>query len=261
MADRDDGAHLAVARARLGAGLEASPTRYLRLSVDLAGEHSRHDWRHPERLGAPELSRGEEPWDELQSVSAAFGAQVFLGPRWSLIARAGLSAGFEAGADLGDALSGSLGLSVGRRFDDGRLTIGLGVLGIARLEQSPLVVPALFVRWAPLEWLVLETAGPGLRLTARAHDALDVTLRGGFELRDWRLDDRRTRLAEAVVQDTRVIVALGVVWRPADRLALRAEVGLYPYTEVLVRDRRGDEVRRLQGELTGVVLLGLELTL
>lgn len=257
--DRGDGARVGVARARAGAGVAWSPGRAVRLSLELGAERSRHDWRRPERLGSPEVSLGEEPWDDLQALTASLGVQVFLGPRWSVVARLGASTGFEPGdVDVEDGASGSFGLSAGRRFDGG-LTLGLGALALARLEDSPLVVPTLFVRWQPVEGVLVETAGPGLRVTARVDEGLDATLRAAFELRQWRLEDDRPRLAGAVVQDTRVVVAGGIVGRPWPFFSVRAEVGVYPYVEMRVRDRRGRDVRRLQGDPTGVVSLGLEL--
>lgn len=259
LSDRLDGAHVAAGRTRAAFGVEASPWAYVRLSGELGAERVAHDWRHPERLGSPEVSLGEEPWDEVQLVSAALGAQLFLGPRWSLLARAGLSAGVEPGAALEDGLSASLALSAGLRLDES-LTVGAGLLALARLEDSPLVVPIVFVRWTPTPGVVLETAGPGLRATLQVADGLDVGLRAAFELRQWRLEDRRARLSGAVVQDTRVVTAVGVAWRPSERATLRAELGLYPYMELRIVDRRGHDVRRLQGELGGVASVGVELS-
>ncbi len=259
LSDRLGGARVAAGRARVALGAEVSPWTYVRLSVDLGAERAAHDWRHPERLGSPEVSLGEEPWDEVQLVSAALGAQLFLGPRWSLLARVGLSAGVEPGAALEDGLSASFALSAGLRLDE-TLTLGAGLLALARLEDSPLVVPILFVRWTPTPGFVLETAGPGLRASLQVARGLDLSLRAAFELRQWRLEDRRARLSGAVVQDTRVVAAVGLAWRPTERATLRAELGVYPYTELRIIDRRGDDVRRLQGELGGVGSLGVELS-
>lgn len=259
LSDRLDGARLAAGRARVGLQVEASPWRPLRLSFDLGAERAAHDWRHPERLGSPEVSAGEEPWDEVQLVSAAVGAQLFLGRSWSVLARLGLSAGVEPGADLADGLSGALALSAGRSFDR-TLTLGVGLLALARLEDSPLVVPTVFLRWSPVPGFVVETTGPGLRATLEVAAGLELSLRAAFELRQWRLSERRLRLAGAVVQDTRVVTALGLTWRPTPRASLRLELGAYPYTELDLRDRHGDDVRRLQGEPGGVASAGVELT-
>lgn len=58
-----------------------------------------------------------------------------------------------------------------------------------------------------------------------------------------------------------LVTALGLAWRPSSQVSLRCELGLYPYTEVEVKDRRGDTIRRLQGGgVTGVVGLGVEVT-
>lgn len=260
LSDRARGARLAAVRGRLSAGVELSPARWIRLSLECGGERAAHDWRRPERLGSPEVSIGEEPWDEVQTLSASFGAQVFLGPRWSLVARASVSTGVEPGADLEDGASGSLSLSGGYRFG-AELTVGLGLLAIARLEDSPLVVPALFFRWSPVPGVLVETAGPGLRATFDLLPELATTLRAAFELRQWRLEERRRALSSGVVQDTRVATAVGLVWRPAAGLALRLEVGATPYVELELRDRRGRDVRRLQGEPAGFITLGLEVTL
>lgn len=260
LADRGRGARLAAVRARLSAGVEVSPARWIRLSLDCGAERAAHDWRRPERLGSPEVSLGEEPWDEVQTLSASLGAQVFLGPRWALVARASLSTGVEPGADVEDGASGSLLLSGGYRFGDA-LTAGLGLLAIARLEDSPLVVPALFFRWTPVPGVLVETAGPGLRATFDLLPELATTVRAAFELRQWRLEERRRALSSGVVQDTRVATAVGLVWRPVAGLALRLELGATPYVELELRDRRGRDVRRLQGEPAGFLTLGLEVAL
>lgn len=255
--DRGHGASLGVARASVGASLTFSPVLPLRLTLDLSGERSVYDWRRPEELMAPALSMGDEPWDDLDAASAALSARVFLGPTWSLFVRGAVNVGVERGADPGDAITGGGGFGVGRRLGDA-LILGVGLQAIARLEESPLVVPLVFFRWQPLEDVVVESAGPGIRALVRLTDALELTARAGFELRQWRLDDRRARLADAIVQDTRVVVALGFAWRPAPSMRLSLELGVYPYTALEVRDRRGEQVRRVQGDLAGVLGLGLE---
>lgn len=257
--DRGDDARLGVARASAGTSVSFSPVMPVRLTLELSAERSLYDWRRPEGLGAPEVSIGEEPWDELDAASASLSARVFLGPTWSVFVRGAVNVGVERGADPADAITGGGGLGVGRRFGD-TLILGVGLQAIARLEESPLVVPLLFFRWQPIDALVVESAGPGVRAVLSVRDDLDLSLRAGFELRQWRLDDRRASLAAAIVQDTRVVVALGLAWRPTPLVRLSLEAGVYPYTALELRDRRGEQVRRLQGELAGVVGLGVEVS-
>lgn len=255
----DDGdARLAVTRALAATSLTFSPVTPLRITLELDAEHSRYDWDDAADLPLGALSR-EDPWRDLDRVTAGFNAQLFLSPRWFVILRGGASIGVEAGADLERGLAGGGGVGLVRRFDD-TLMVGVTINAVTQLEGDLLVLPTPFLRWQVTDTVRLETAGLGLRATVTPTPGLDLSLRANVESRQWRLDDDRALLADGVVQDRRIAVGAAVAWSPLEGLLLRAEAGVYPYTELEVLDRHGDVARRLRSDLVGFVGLGLTLT-
>ena len=255
--DRDDGARLSVWSLQAGVELSASPLPALRLNANLGAERALYEWSDPRGLGSPELSAGGDPWSEVQVLSAGGGLQAFLGRSWSLALRGSLELGVEPGAELEDALSGGGGVTVGYGVSQG-LSLGLGVFATSRLEDSPLVIPSLFVRWQLHERVLLETFGPGLRLSWRASEPLTLSTRVGFAFRQWRLEERRAFVPGGIVNDARGEVALGLAWQVGP-LSLTGEVGLVAWQELTVRDARGELVRRLRSDPTAVFGLRLEL--
>lgn len=255
----DDGdARLAVTRAFAGASVTFSPVLPLRITLELDAERSHYAWDDQADLAFGALSR-DAPWEDLDRVTAGFHAQLFLSPRWFVILRGGVALGVEAGAAVERGLTGGGGVGLVRRFDDSFM-IGLTLNAVTQLEGDLLVVPTPFLRWQVSERVRLETAGLGLRATVTPTPGLDLSLRVSFESRQWRLEDDRALLADAVVQDRRVALGAAVAWAPCAGLLLRAEAGVYPFTELEVLDAHGDVVRRLRSDLVGFVGLGVTLT-
>lgn len=257
IADRDDRARLAVAsltaRAELSYGWGA-----LRLGASLSAERAHYEWTRPRGLSAPELSAGQDPWREVQSFDLGVSLLAFVGRGWTIAARASLGLGVEPGADAGEALRGGGGLAVGYAFSRA-FTLGLGLFATTRLEESPLVIPNLFVRWQVTEHVLVETVGPGLRVTWQVTPALALGGRAGFGFRQWRLDDRRARNPGGIVNDAQGELVASLGWT-AGPLRLSGEVGAVVWQELTVRDRRGEQVRRLQGEPAPLFALRLELS-
>lgn len=254
--DRDDRARLAVAalgvQAELSHGWEA-----LRLGLNVSAERAHYEWSRPRGLGAPELSGGGDPWREVQSLELGMSLFTALSRSLTLVARGGLGVGLEPGADVGQALSGGGGLALGYSVGPA-LTVGLGVFATTRLEDSPLVIPSLFLRWQASERLLVETTGPGVRVSWQASDALSLSGRAGFSFRQWRLDDRRARVPAGIVNDAAGELAAGLLGRLGP-LSLTAEAGAVVWQELTVRDRRGELVRRLRGAPAPLLTLRLEL--
>ena len=237
--DLDGPGRVALSRGGVLASLDAPIGPDLR-----AGLFAGYELAHFAFDGATGIAPGRsDPWDDLHRATVGLQLDWGLGD-WSLFARAGASWAGESDASIGDGLTvQGFGGARWQFRDDLAFTFGL--LGLSRLEDDPLVVPIVGVDWRISDRLRLFTPGPGLALVAKLDDSLDLTLRAGWECRDYRLDGGRPGLRSGVVRDDRVPVALELALKrgPA-RLSLRAGATLHQRFEV--DDRTGDRVARVE---------------
>jgi len=241
----DDGpGEVAVYRARAqgSARLAAGPVR---LSLGVANEQAVYDFRDAHDLDPPRPALPEDPWDRLETVELRLGGLAFLSRSWALRVDASVRAGFERRAELERSISvaafAGLAYSLSEEL---RFTFGLGV--ITRIEESPLVIPALGVSWTPAEWVTIDVRGPRVEVTLRPGEDVDVLLGVAWDNRQYRLAKGRSFYDRHIVEDQAVVVRLGAAWRPAPAVELGASAGLVAYREVELRAADGDDVYRLQ---------------
>lgn len=259
-ADLDKGdASLAVYRTGGSAGV-GKFFGYIRLGFRVSGERNVYDLSGAERINTPpDTPALKDPWNVLSLTRFNLSVLVPLGrSNWSVFAFGGIRIGWESGAKLDDGLSGSFGVSVGYRID-GTLSIQVGFLLVTRIEDSPFGFPIIGVRWNPTEWFRLESRGPGIEAGLKPIEELEITASVRYDNRQFRLDDRRSSLAEHILEDQEAVVELGVTWSPLEFLSLRGVVGLVAYQEFEVRDRRGDTRYRSRSDPAPTFELGLTL--
>jgi hypothetical protein len=203
----------------------------------------------------PELDEND-PFDTLHSVSLAASGQWYFSDPWYAVGAAFATAGWEPGADFGEAwVYGGFG-GIGYRFSD-RFTLALGAGGTTRLEDDATFYPFISLRWNATDDLTVETEGLGVRVTSRINDAFDAYFRGGYEGRAYRLDEDRDSEPSAVLEDRGVYVALGVGWTPIPGLRVSLEGGAVVYRELELRDSSGDDLSEEEAEIAPYAGIGI----
>lgn len=198
------------------------------------------------------------PWRDVWQVKLGWRALVFLSSRWSVANVTSVRFGFEDGARIGDAVSVASFVAVGYSVSR-ELTFQAGLGVISRLEDRPLVIPLLGFRWTPAEWLEVGVQGPGLVVTTRPADGLEVGLYAGLDNRQFRLEDRRAELGSHVFEDQQIALIVRARYRPAEWVEVGVDVGGSLYRELELRDADGDRLSRIQ--VRQAPMVGLHLAL
>lgn len=146
----------------------------------------------------------------------------------------------EADADIGDSATyGGFGGARYKFSDTFSLSFGLGAK--SRLEDSALVIPLLGVEWKVSDRVTVSSEGTRVKITAQMNKQLAVTLSGGWELREYRLDDDNT-LPDGVARDRRVPIGLSLDWKPSDNIQLSFGGGVVVWQEFRFDDRNGNRI-------------------
>lgn len=236
-ADLDD-LPIDVAVTRGGAGLSiAGPlSRQIRFAVGIDGEISNYDF--------------DDTFDIIESIGDPFSEayRIILRPQlvfthsrqtsWFVGGIAQASGTFDA--DFGDTLTG--GGFAGFRHqvsEDFAFSIGAGVT--TRLEDDPLVIPIVGLEWKAGDGISITSEGLGLTLSAGLSDKLSFLLTGGYELREFRLEDDNP-LPKGVFRDARATIGTGFQWRPLPNITLELVGGAVVWQEFEIDDQDGDEV-------------------
>ena len=243
--------------ARTAADLSWKASDTLRLNLGLAYEAAFYEIEDGENV-FPDLGE-DDPFDTLHSIAIASSGQWYFKDPWYAVGAAIATAGWEPGADFGEAWTFAGFGGVGYRFSD-RLTLALGAGGSTRLEDDAIFYPYISVRWQATERLLLESEGLGLRLTSAINEQFDAYLRGGYEGRSYRLDEDRSAEPSAVLEDRAVFVGVGIGYRPIPNLRIALEGGAAVYRELELRDAGGDELSEEEVELAPYLGLTLRYT-
>lgn len=234
----DDAGSVAVYRAGATFSVASPLTSALTLGFDVRGEWSHYDFDDPAfAFGS------EDPFSDVYDVLLGPTASYKIDDRWSVAVTAFGRFSGEGGVDVGDALTGGGTASARYKFSDS-LALSFGVGGASRLEDDPRFIPVVGVEWQITDKLRLESRGPGLELSAAVAPAIEVTLDGRWEPREYRLEDDGP-IPDGVVQDERVPIAAGVRWKPSTRFNLWLRGGAIVWQEFEFKDSNGDEVQEL----------------
>lgn len=111
-----------------------------------------------------------------------------LGAEWTGLALIGFDLGMEDGAAFDDALTWRALALAGRDVRED-LSLQLGVFAFDRLEDDPLVVPAIGVDWRIDSSMRLTLYGPRARFSYRYEDGAELFARAAWRNDQFRLDD------------------------------------------------------------------------
>ena len=148
----------------------------------------------------------------------------------------GYFAGFETAlggedeADLGDALT--LGGIGGVRYRSNEaLSLALGLAGVSRLEDDPLIWPFLGFDWRISDAWSLAILGPEIELGWALAEHWTLFAGAEYDLRQYRLNEDGP-LAGAALRDEEIRLGGGFEWRPGGGFELRCEGGLTSWREL-----------------------------
>lgn len=230
-------------RARLGLGIEEEASWYL---FDNA------------RGLVPGAPADGDPFEQVLITRLLPRLSVQHDERWAWFLGGIVEFAGEPGADVGD--SATFGGFAGARYafsENFSLSFGLGAK--SRLEDSALVIPLLGVEWKVNDTVTLSSEGTKLRLAAKLSEQLTVALQGGWELREFRLDDDNV-LPEGVVRDSRIPIGVSLDWKPCPRAAISLTGGAIIWQEFRFDDRNGDRVSETNTDPTPYIGLSGRIT-
>jgi hypothetical protein len=247
----DTGGDLTATRARVGATVNIPAGQRGLVSIGYDYELSNYDF-----TGATGVIPGtSDPWGTIHAhgLSATYARRASL--RWSWLVGGNLAWSAEEGADLGEGFTGG-GFGAAQFAVTEKLIIGVGVGARSRLDDSAMVYPVILMDWSFAEkWKLSNEGRPGLTLSYVPNEQWSLDVTGGYEFRDFRLDDSGP-LPGGVGTDSRLPLSVGVTWTPRPMFTFSARVGVHLLTEIEAKDSAGNTVG--ESDVDPAPFLGLE---
>lgn len=180
-----------------------------------------------------------------ETFRASFGKQQTRQLGWSV--GGSIAASAEDGADLGDAIVGTAYAGVGYYLNE-HLKIGVAMAVATRLDQYPLILPLPSLNWEINDRWRLSTAGqPGLTLFYKPSEDWTLSLGGGYESRNFRLD-KSGPVPDGVGRDTSVPLRLGAVFKPTKNISIEFGGGVKLLQNYRVDDSGGNTLADVDGD-------------
>lgn len=235
-------------RADLGIGIPVGERSTIDISFD--NEWSFYDFSKPNAFN------GQEPWDDVweRGLRVMFSTQETDRLAWYV--GADVTASGEYGADFGDSLTfGGIG-GVRYAFSDS-FTAGIGIFVRSRLEDDALFIPGIAFLWniSP-EWSLSSQNGRAIRLAYKASEELSLFLEGGYESREFRLDDEGIA-PDGIGKDRRVPVALGAQYRFTPAISLTGKAGAHVWQRYRLDDEEGTKIAEFEADPSAFFALEL----
>lgn len=236
---------------RTGGDADVSISLGARTFTDLAvtGEYSRYRFRDATGLGG---AGNPQPLRDAGAVTFAPSLTHIYDENWSVRATAIVRSGGEKGAFFDSDSFTYGGLLVARYAFNPDFALSFGAVATSRLEESALVLPLVGVEWNITERLRLETRGLGVRLTGTISPEWRAFIEGGFDSREYRLDDDNA-VSKGVLRDRRVPIAVGVQYTLARSFEATIRGGAVVYQQYRLDDRDGNEIRKVETQPAGFI--------
>lgn len=241
---------------RLGAqfGVQHPVNDKLTLRFGAGVEHSLYDFS-----GATGLVAGTgDPYDDVTITLVSLGADYASNDTdvWSFggfVRSAG-----ESGATFDDTMSGGALVGYRHSFSE-KFTLGAGLVVGTELEGDVYVVPFPIIRWNINDrWTLASGERAGLALSYEASDAWTLGVEGGYERREYRLDDNGP-LPSGVVDERRVPIAFFATFTPGPNFVITGRVGASLLNEFDFQNSSG--VTLVEDNTEAALGFGLDLTI
>ena len=230
---------VSITRGGAGLSIAAPLSQRLRFSVGLDGEISNYDFDDVFNL----IETIGDPFAEAYRASIRPQLLIIQSPRtaWFIGGIAQTAGTFDA--DFGDTLTG--GGFGGIRYqvtEEFAVSVGAGVT--TRLEDDPLLIPIIGLEWDVGKGVAITSEGLGLTLNAGVSDQVSFLLSGGWELREYRLEQDNP-VPLGVLRDSRGLLGAGIQWRPMPNISVELLGGAVVWQEFRIDDQEGDEIAEL----------------
>jgi hypothetical protein len=243
---------------RAGADLSVSVPLGERRSLGF-GLGAMHSWY--EFDGATGFVSSGEPWENITELDLS---AVYRGPineSFGYLVGANVNASLESGADFSDSLT--FGGRVGFTYAvSDTATIGLGVGVSSRLEDDAVVIPFPVLSWQFAEGWRLHSygssRGSGLAVSYSPCETWTLTLRGGFEAHEFRLDETGST-PDGVGRSWHLPVEFLAAWKAHEQVTVKASVGVMAWQRYTLDDSAGNEIAEMDADPSVVFGVGVEL--
>ena len=243
----DGGGSFSVNRAFLAGGFEYAFSPSLTLDFDLGFEADSYVFNGG---GAFADAAGGVPWTTALDVTLAAAAHWNIDDTWRFVLKGFVSWAGEHDAEVGRSFTGGGNVGVAYTFSD-ELTLGVGALIAAQLEDDVLFIPSPVVDWRISERLFMSNVrGPvnyptssGLELIYYLSYELNVSVGARYELRRFRLnDDGSPRTRNGVGQERSIPLWVRLEWRPMDKLRIHLLAGCSFWEQLQISDSGGRQL-------------------
>ena len=220
-----------------------------RARLNLALSRDRHSFRF---RGNEEVEGLLETAYATRVLAAYFGD---LNENWSTVALTSVRTDVESGVSRSDGRMYSGQVLVQRDVGE-NFQLGVGVLASSRLDTGNLVIPTGMVSWAITDRLRVRTMR-GLHLLYKLDEARhwEWGLNAEYHSRYIRLGDAGPAPG-GVYRSRAVITTTSLMYRPNPGVTIGFEVGVVPWRELDIRERRGARVwqQRIEPGLSAAAL-------
>lgn len=191
---------------------------------------------------------GGSPWNTVFNMRLASKLTYSITEQWGVSGGGIFMFSPENGADWGDSFSGG-GLLAGEYRHSDTLFAGVGVAVITQIEDDPLVVPQVDVRWIPAEYWTVRLGGVPAsggaaaagEVAYRILDPLEIALGVVYQQRRFRLDDSGIA-PDGVGSDDSLPVRLRVGWEVTEHVGAHLLGGVALGGQIELEDRNGNSI-------------------
>jgi hypothetical protein len=239
-ADIDDtDGDVQIGRAGFGINLGFQPWERARLSLGLDEEVSWYLFDNATGI-IPSSPADGDPFELALTTTFSPRLSVQHDQHWAWFVGGIIQVSGEPDADIGD--SATYGGFAGARYAfSENFGLSFGFAAKSRLEDDAIVIPLIGLDWKINERVTVATEGTFGFITVKLADEWNAVVSGGWELRDYRLDDDAI-LPDGVVSDSRVPIGLAFEWKPSPNTTLSIGGGVVVWQEFEFRDNDGDDV-------------------
>lgn len=231
----DDGGSFSVFRSGSWVSMNNKIDDSQSLKITVSGEYGHYFFRN---IAAAPGSDGSDSLDVYEfAVRPTY--TKYLSDRFGLFAGVDISAQGMANADFADSLAYGVFGGVNYKLADG-LWLGLGLAATTQLEDNAFVVPLITINWQATPELRVASEQLGFRATYQIDNAWSVYGRARYEFRQYRLDGDEV-IADGVLTDQSIPLAVGVTYRPDDQLTISAEAGVIAYRRLEFTESDGHQ--------------------
>jgi hypothetical protein len=254
-ADFDDSpGDLSITRLSANLGVRHTLTDHAALRFGFGIEHSHYDFSNATGL----IAGTDDPFDDVLIARLSAGADFKIDDTHAWFVSGSATSSGEGSADFDDTITASGMVGYTHTFGD-KLTLGAAVIVSTRLEDDVLVIPVPIVRWKLADqWTLATGEGANVRLTYQPTQAWAFGAEGGWERREFRLDDDGPQ-PSGIALDSRIPIGVFARFTPNRNIVIAGRVGAHVGSNIEISNSRGRKIS--DDDLDAAIYGGLDLTL